>query len=137
MNYLLKNFEKILGFFILSFFITFLTLNNINEDNIKLVGRQINQNNDALLDLTDQDKKEALSILNTGIYIDRVYDHNPEAKTFKADGWIWAKWKGERELSSFNSESAADPLKTVSIYNAIEWDNHYEQEPIYYKTPDG
>ena len=137
MNYLLKNFEKILGFFILSFFITFLTLNNINEDNIKLVGNQINQNNDALLDLTDKDKKEALSILNTGIYIDRVYDHNPEAKTFKADGWIWAKWKGERELSSFNSESAADPLKTVSIYNAIEWDTHYEQEPIYYKTPDG
>ena len=136
MKYLLKNFEKVLGFFLFGVFIAFLTINNINEGNQKFVGKKINQNNSALVALTPKDINAAPSVLNTGIYIDKVYDHNPEAKTFRADGWIWAKWKGDRELYSFNSESAADPLKTVSIYNAIEWDSQYDQEPVYYKTPD-
>ena len=135
MDYLTKNFEKLLGFLFIGLFIVFFIFNNFDSNEYKYIGKEINQS-PTHLNLTENDKNKALSILNTGIYIDRVYDHNPEAKTFKADGWIWAKWEGNRELYSFNPESAIDPLKTVSIYNAIEWDTFYDDDPVYYKTPD-
>ena len=130
-----KNVEKLLAFFVLGLFLAFLAFNSLNIERKNFEDKLTNSRS-IHLELTEQDIKNALNVLNTGIYIDRVYDHDPEAKTFKADGWLWAKWKGERELSSWNPESSIDPLKTLSIYNAIEWDSYYEEDPVYYKTPD-
>ena len=130
-----KNVEKFLAFFVLGLFLAFLAFNSLNIERKNFEDKLTNSRS-IHLELTEQDIKNALNVLNTGIYIDRVYDHDPETKTFKADGWLWAKWKGERELFSWNPESSIDPLKTLSIYNAIEWDSYYEEDPVYYKTPD-
>ena len=130
-----KNVEKFLAFFVLGLFLAFLAFNSLNIERKNFEDKLTNSRS-IHLELTEEDIKNALNVLNTGIYIDRVYDHDPETKTFKADGWLWAKWKGERELSSWNPESSIDPLKTLSIYNAIEWDSYYEEDPVYYKTPD-
>ncbi len=136
-NYLLKkNFEKYIAFFLVGIFTTFIIFNNVNNERKNFLART-NISNDVHLDLTDKDFKNTQTILNTGIYIDRIYDLNPENKTFNATGWLWVKWKGDKEIPSFNEESAKSPITTVDIINAIEWDTYYQDESVYYFTEDG
>ena len=134
-NLLKKNFERYIAFFLIGIFITFMIFNNLKNERKDFLART-SISNVVHLDLTDKDFKNTQTILNTGIYIDRLYDLNPENKTFKATGWLWVKWKGDKEIPSFNEESANSPIKTLSIINAIEWDTYEEEEPNYYFTSD-
>tara|TARA_Y100000589_G_C27116711_1_gene614555 strand:+ start:156 stop:1301 length:1146 start_codon:yes stop_codon:yes gene_type:complete len=134
-NLLKKDIEKYLAFFLVGIFISFIIFNNLNNDRKNFLARSFTSNY-VHLDLTDEDIRNAQTVLNTGIYIDRIYDLNPENKTFKATGWLWVKWKGDKEIPSFNEESAKSPITTLDIINAIEWDSYYVGEPIYYFTKD-
>ena len=134
-NLFKKNFERLIAFFLIGIFITFFIFNNLNNERKDFLSRTI-ISNDVHLDLTDEDINNAPTVLNTGIYIDRIYDLNPENKTFKATGWLWVKWRGEKEIQSFNEESSKSPITTLDIINAIEWDTYYQDEPVYYFTED-
>ena len=131
-NLFKKSVEKYLAIFLLVLFIIFILINNLNIQR-KEFNAKNNISNEVHLELSTDDISKAKTVLHTGIYIDRLYDLDSEAKTFKANGWLWVKWKGDKEIESYNPESAKNPILTLSILNAIDWDTYFdEKEPDYY-----
>lgn len=69
--------------------------------------------------------------LRTGIFVQKIYDFDPESKTFWADGYFWIKWKdpiqayntsktGDGQDGDLNQNSVSNPMSKVEFLNSVE-----------------
>ena len=120
-----KRFEFLIGIFIS---VVFLILIIANQFNNLIIPRSADtlQNNEIYEEVKESDYKNTLHVLQTGIFIDKVYDLDKRNKVFSANGWIWIKWKGNKIISGWNDESNKSPIKTLVFYNGINLNDFYK-----------
>lgn len=89
--------------------------------------------------------------IKTGIFVQKVYDFDPESKTFWADGYFWIKWKddiaaynttkvGDGNEEDINKTSISNPMSKVEFLNAVEHQQSLKRvtwPETPYKTKDG
>lgn len=101
-------------------------------------------------ELALQDTSSGAAELKAGIFVQKLYDFDPEAKTFWANGYFWIKWKdnvkaynttkvGDGEIQDLNVSSALNPMSKVEFLNAVVLDDMsktiWPDQP--YRTKDG
>jgi len=71
--------------------------------------------------ITSQDKIRSKSKAEIGMFVQKVYDLNPQTKIFAADGYVWVRWKGK--IEAWDRVTQDDPALTLEFLNAVEqWD---------------
>ena len=120
-----KRFELLIGILI-SFLFLILILSNQFNNLINTRSANTFQNNVIYEEVKKSDYKNTLHVLQTGIFVDKVYDLDKRNKKFSANGWIWIKWKGNKNISGWNDESNKSPIKTLSFYNGINLNDFYK-----------
>ena len=79
-------------------------------------------------EITQQDVQLAPTSFDMGIWVQKVYDFDPQSKTFSADGYAWLKWKGE--IEAWDEVTSQQPAKTIEFLNAVsQWDLVLELSP--------
>tara|TARA_Y100000589_G_C27131689_1_gene620844 strand:- start:198 stop:1361 length:1164 start_codon:yes stop_codon:yes gene_type:complete len=125
-KFIIEKFEFILGilvifaFCILIILSQFYNLDNFSTKNNNLIKNEIYE------EITFKDLNNTLHVLQTGIFIDKIYNLDKRNKTFSANGWIWIKWKGDKNISGWNEESRKSPIKTLVFYNGIDLNDFYK-----------
>lgn len=105
---------------------------------------------DSYEELNIQDKTSEAAELKAGIFVQKLYDFDPESKTFWANGYFWIKWKdavkayntskaGDGIEKDLNRASAINPMGKIEFLNAVVLDDMtktiWPEEP--YRTKDG
>lgn len=100
--------------------------------------------------VTNLDHSKGAADLKAGIFVQRLYNFDPESKTFWANGYFWIKWKdpikaynttktGEGKPEDLNTTSLTNPMGKVEFLNAVETDDmsrvSWPEKP--YRTEDG